>query len=978
MAEDHSEGPNGKIEPPTGAPFAPLGICARCHRPLTRPSTAGGCLHCIVDFVGLDDDAGSAPAAGSEEVRRYSHFEIALEADGSLAELGHGAMGTTYRAQDTVLQSPVALKVIGRNVADSPSVRARFLREARTAAKLRHPNVASVFHYGEQEGECFYVMELVEGETLEERVRRAGPLSVPSVLEIGTQVARALEAAESQGLVHRDLKPSNLMLVKQQSKGDDTSGETLVVKVIDFGLAKAVSADEQAAGENDTRHGFVGTPAYASPEQFARDRAETRVDTRSDIYSLGVTLWYLLCGRTPFHGQTLEEIHAKQVSRALPLDQLTARRVPAPVGALLSSMLAVDPGARPQSARELLEALQHCQGKQSTSLRGVRVSFGALVILLLVAGACAVVLLRQHAQQATITRPPLNLVDRSVSVLPFENRSPDPSVAFFTGGVQDAISLELTRIAQLKVVTLTASDARAYPPGKRDLAKIARELGVSHLVEGTVQREGDRMQVSVTMTDIHDRAAAWSKHYEGRLANVFAIQRDITREVTERLRATLSPGEKAAINEPPTTDPVAYDLYLQATQGPRQFNGAAALRKATEEKLALLNQAVARDPKFMLAYCVIAELNDEIAGDMGGATPEEKAVDHRTLAEVALQKARLLRPDDGPLHLAQAHHFLLGSVDYAAAQVEIDLARRTLPNNSDVEQIAGLIARNDGRWDEAVRCFERALALQPHETGILTPLSRAYRVMRRYPEAEATSAKLLALRTGPNALYDRLLRATIPLEEKADVAPLRAVLATVKPAEDLGYLVVYPLVLALCTHDADAVTRTLAQAPTGEPIRYQGLVFPKGWFEGVAARMRGDEGAARVAFASARKEIEPVLQADPTDGVTLSLLAVTDAGMGHGDDALREAQHVLEIVAQKRATGKAPRVGCLLAVAYAWLGQRDLAFSALDELISKPAGVILLDQPTYGDFLLNPVWDPLRDDPRFAGLLEKLAPKPAH
>ena len=897
--------------------------------------------------------------------------------DGSLAELGHGSMGTTYRAVDTVLQSPVALKVIGRNVADSPEVRARFLREARTAAKLRHPNVASVFHYGEQEGECFYVMELVEGETLEERVRRTGPLSTESVLEIGVQVAHALEAAESQGLVHRDLKPSNLMLVRGRSAGDQAGG-ALLVKVIDFGLAKAVASDEQATGENETRHGFVGTPAYASPEQFARSDTDSRVDTRSDIYSLGVTLWYLLCGRTPFQGHSLEEIHAKQVSRMLPLDQLTTRRVPARVVALLRAMLAIDPGARPQSARELLEAVQHSQGKHSSSRGGKRISFVALVLLLVVVGVCAAVLLRQHPPQGRVTPPPLNLIDRSVSVLPFENRSPDQSIAFFAGGLQDAVNLELTRIAQLKVVTLTASDARAYKPGKRDLAKIAHELGVSHLVEGTVQREGDHLQVAVTMTDIHDQASAWSKRYEGHLADVFAIQREITREVVDQLRATLTPGERAAIDEPPTTDPVAYDLYLQATQGPQQFNGPAALRKGMEKKLALLNQAVARDPKFMLAYCVIAESHDEIVGDMFDATPEEKAVDHRTLADLALQKARLLRPDDGLLHLAQAQHFLLGSPDIAASQIEIDLARRTLPNNSDVEQIAGLIARNDGRWDEAVRCFERALALQPHETGILTPLSRLYRVMRRYPEAEATSAKLLALRTGPDALYDRFLQATIPLEEKADVEPMRAVLATVKPGEDLDYLVVYPLILALCTHDADAVSRALATVPAGHPIRYQGLNFPKGWFEGVAARMRGDESAARVAFASARAEIEPVTQANPTDAVTLALLAVTDAGLGHGDDASRDAQHTFEILVKKKATGKAPRVGCLLAVAYAWLGQRDLAFSTLAELVDKPAGVVLLDQPTYGDFLLNPVWDPLRDDPRFAVLLKKLAPKATH
>ena len=253
-------------------------------------------------------------------------------------------MAITYRARDTVLNSVVALKVIDRRVAKIPGVRSRFLREARAAAQIHHPNVARVSHYGEQDGECFYVMELVEGETLEARVRREGPMPLALALEVIEQAARALAAAEACGVVHRDIKPSNIMLES------DPSG-ALIVKVIDYGIAKVVDAQAERDAEK-TQSGFIGTPAFASPEQFAPSE-QTKIDTRSDIYSLGVTFWYLLSGRVPFVGRTLNDIRLRQ-TEPLPIEQLKVGDVPARILALLKSMLASDPKDRPQSARELL------------------------------------------------------------------------------------------------------------------------------------------------------------------------------------------------------------------------------------------------------------------------------------------------------------------------------------------------------------------------------------------------------------------------------------------------------------------------------------------------------------------------------------------------------------------------------------------------------------------------------------------------
>src|SRR6267154_6662666 len=275
-----------------------VGTCAICGRSLTQVGPKGECLRCLADLGFL---SGSQEPGKSDTGRRlmpgplkYDHFEVEVGADGFPVELGAGAMAITYRARDIVLNSIVALKVIDRRVAKHPGVRSRFLREARAAAQIHHPNVARVSHYGEQDGECFYVMELVEGETLEARIRREGPMPLSLALEITEQAARALAAAEACGVVHRDIKPSNIMLES------DASG-ALVVKVIDYGVAK-VLAPQAGAGAEQTQAGFIGTPAFASPEQFA-ENGKSRIDTRSDIYSLGVTLWFLLCGRTPFVGR---------------------------------------------------------------------------------------------------------------------------------------------------------------------------------------------------------------------------------------------------------------------------------------------------------------------------------------------------------------------------------------------------------------------------------------------------------------------------------------------------------------------------------------------------------------------------------------------------------------------------------------------------------------------------------------------------
>ena len=330
-----------------GTPPPPsVAACSVCGEPL---NAKGDCLACLLR-TGLEGTT-------KPPVLVFGDFEVKQDPDGSCRELGRGAISVTYLAADKVLRRRVALKVIEVPAAarNSQAVRERFLREARAAAALRHPNVAAVFQFGASPDgtRCYYAMELVEGETLGARVRRDGPFNAKVALKIAIQITRALVAAAAHDLIHRDLKPSNIMLTSESE-----------VKVIDFGLAKAIT---DGGGEMDlTRGEFVGTPTFASPEQFGSGP----VDARSDIYSLGATLWYALTGLAPHFGKTLEEIRDRKTRDELPVAQLVARNVPESLVKVLRSTLAIDPGERPASARELMKALESCR-RQLTRRRAV-------------------------------------------------------------------------------------------------------------------------------------------------------------------------------------------------------------------------------------------------------------------------------------------------------------------------------------------------------------------------------------------------------------------------------------------------------------------------------------------------------------------------------------------------------------------------------------------------------------------------------
>ncbi|HET6887606.1 MAG TPA: hypothetical protein VFH87_06750, partial [Candidatus Udaeobacter sp.] len=596
-------------------------------------------------------------------------------------------------------------------------------------------------------------------------------------------------------------------------------------------------------------------------------------------------------------------------------------------------MLAPDLKDRPQSARELLSAVYRCYAKYSAEARARRrrSTLAAVGATLLIPAIALGAWLFQRSKSSAE-------MERSIAVLPFENLSANGEDTYFTVGIQDEITGDLAKLAGMKVIGNQST--RSYPPGKeRNLHAIGHDLGVRYLLEGTVSRDHDQMHVTLQLVDLRNSAHPWTGAYQRTMKDVFALQSEITQAVAARLKARLSPNETVALNEAPTDDLRAYDLYLRAQAIEVLVKDTAEWASVLEQKVSLLNEAVNRDPKFVLAYCELAKAYDILYQTKEITPVEKRNIDYRALAEVALEKARRVAPGFGPVHLALADHFVLANNDVEQGRLEIDLARQTMPNSAELETSAGSIARRQSRWDDAVRFLERAVALEPRATENLFTLANTYRLMRRYDRFDGVMSRLLRVLPPDRSATYRVFRTFGPLESEGELGPLRAAIATVTPEEDPSGAIrdLHNLILALWSHDPDSVSRISARAAETTFV-FNGVKYPKGWYAGLAARMRGDKEGAQAAFAAARLEVEKAVLADASDGRALGLLAMIDAGLGRQEQGVQEAEQACTLATFENAAPSAAIVRCNLAVVYAWNGQHDLAISELDQLVNRPAG----------------------------------------
>jgi TolB-like protein/class 3 adenylate cyclase/Flp pilus assembly protein TadD len=581
--------------------------------------------------------------------------------------------------------------------------------------------------------------------------------------------------------------------------------------------------------------------------------------------------------------------------------------------------------------------------------------------LLISAGVIAIGIWFIRARSSSLPGA-MAISEKSIAVLPFENLSNNQQNAFFADGVQNEILTDLARVADLKVISRTSvmqyKDAAA-----RNIRQIASDLGVAHVVEGSVQRSDHQVRVSAQLIDARTDAHVWADTYDRGVNDVFAIETELAEKIVAQLKAKLSVEEKTAIEETPTRNLEAYELYLRAKDLSNIAFGAEG-REKLMQAIPLLKDALVRDDSFARAWYELARAHD-LVYFLGFDHSDARLA----MADAAIQSLVRLRPNSGEAHLAMAQHFYWGYRDYARARDELTKARKALPNEPLVLLLQGYLDRREGRWNESISEMEQALALDPRNVSILQQISFTYSRLRRYPdEATALDRVLIIL---PDDVNTRLRRAQVEFNSRANVEPLRAVIASIgredsKVTTDAAE---FWLLLALCTRDAGTAKQALAFTPA-EGIDTEGLHLPKAWWEGLCARALHDEAGARETFARAHTEMEKIVRDQPDYGPLLSVLGMIDAGLGHKEDAVREGKRATELLPSSKDAVSGSLMLENLALIYAWVGEKGLACDQLEILANSPSGV------NYGQLRLHPSWDGLRGDQRFEKIVASLAPKP--
>jgi TolB-like protein/tRNA A-37 threonylcarbamoyl transferase component Bud32/Tfp pilus assembly protein PilF len=950
-------------EPP--AMIRVIRICRNCGAKIFSDAPQGLCTGCVLEAAlgtasaesvagGADPDSANKPfpldengaskdkksAGAAELLGELGDYEL-------LEEIGRGGQGVVFRARQKSLNRIVALKVIRLGQWASKAHLKRFRLEAEAAARLEHPGIVPIHEVGERDGSCYFSMKFIEGGQLDEVVRRQ-PIPIRRAVELIAKVARTVHYAHEHGILHRDIKPGNILL--------DAKSEP---HLTDFGLARLVESESSVTHTLDV----LGTPSYMAPEQALGNNAA--VSSVTDVYGIGAVLYQLLTGHPPFAGGTTYETIKLLEDTEPRHPRLLNSKVDRDLSTICLKCLEKDPKRRYSSALSLAEDLERWLKHEPIQARhtGVftrgrkwmrRNPTSALLAasLIALAGAAGWIVWKSELMRPAV-------VTTGIAVLPFENLSGENEHAFFADGVQDDILTKLAKIADLKVISRTS--VMQYR-GKQNVREIGDALRVSHLLAGTVRRSAGKVHINAQLIDTRSDTHIWAEQYNRDLNDVFAIESEVAQSIANRLRAKVSAREKAAMQEWPTRDLVAYDLYTRAND----IWGLTSGRSDVRQVIDLLNQAVARDPSFFKAYCQLAKAHDELYFFGLDHTPARLAA-----AEAAVEKAFRIRPNAGEAHLARAQHLYNGYLDYDGALAELEIARRSLPNESRIFFLMGSIQTRQGRWEEGIRSRERAIELDPRNVNTLDQTGIVYGSARRYAEQKSKLDRALTI--APNDVEVKADRAFVELDWKADTGPLHQAIDEIRATNPAVMAKIADWWLRCALAERDVAAAKDALLASGEfALGGDAVNFTRHFAEGVIARMTNDEHNAQLAFTAARAEQERTVQAQPDYGPAWCVLGVIDAALGRKEEALREGRRAVELLPVE----KDPHNGMLmikyLAMIAAWIGEKDLACEQLGTAVRFPTSGMDL---SYGELKLMPWWDSLRGEPCFEKIVVSLAPK---
>jgi TolB-like protein/Tfp pilus assembly protein PilF len=709
-------------------------------------------------------------------------------------------------------------------------------------------------------------------------------------------------------------------------------------------------------------------------------------DIRSDLYSLGITLWETLSGELPFRGTAADLMYQHQHA-ALPVQKLAS--TPAPIIVLLKVLLAKDPGERFQDPAGLQKALAKVKEAIATRSRITTKELQAVTEkvaqkspkkiprkhtilwwLVAVFGLAALMLgsffvLRHRELFFTHQTTQAGSIEKSIAVLPFENISPNKDDAYFADGVQDEILNNLSKIAQLKVISRT-SVMRYREDNKRNLRQIASALGVANVLEGTVRRQGNQVRVSTELVDAHNDSTIWADSYDRDLTDIFAIQSEIAQTIARKLTATLSPDEKNRIEARPTDNLEAYDLYLRGNELILNLRSSLIgdVGTSMREALPFLEKAVHLDPKFTLAYCAIAEAHD-LLYHFDDPTPERRA-----LGDAAVNSAMRLEHGLVEVRLAYAQHLYIAYRDYDRAGAQLASAKLDLPNNSRATFLEAQIDRRQGKWQKAIQVLQEGIGRDPGNTILIADFCNTLWDTRQFAAAQRAYDRLIEL--VPDQPKIKIGKAYNIALERGDDTPLRSAIAALPTSMTGDDVLCWRLRLALYDHDWPRAREFIDKMKSHEDPGYFAwgdISVPIGCYSILLARLQGEQPDTNVSFLQTRAELDQKVQKSPGGASLLSQLAVVDALLSNKEAAIAEAKRAVEMLPISNDAVSGPDMLINLAVVYAWTDELNLAFETLSSLTKIPNGIF------YGDLKLERYFDPLRNDPRFDKMLAELAPR---